>query len=173
MAKKLSERKSFILYHDKCRRWESNFNDSELGALFRAIIQYECNGVVPDFPKGSGLRISFGEAKDALDTNDRSYKEKVIKRIKSAYISHGETEAQAEAHFVRDYGCVGDVLQMHADAAVTGTVSVESNSASVSYSDSQSENECNVEELSARDMILSRLKANPLIAGQLQGLDID
>lgn len=66
------KKKSFKLFYDTVESLLDNFNDEEVGALFRAISSYEMYGEIPDFSDRAMLMV-FNQFKSALDRNMESY----------------------------------------------------------------------------------------------------
>jgi hypothetical protein len=75
------ERKSFIVYYTTYETLK-DFKDAELGKIFRAMCEYDINGVETALPKH--LQIAFNFIKAHLDADKKKYKEKCEKNKLSA-----------------------------------------------------------------------------------------
>lgn len=68
-----SRRKTCIVYFDWRERFFPALEDDEIGQLFRAILDYSADGVMPDFKRGSALNAVFMAIKVTLDDDLQSY----------------------------------------------------------------------------------------------------
>lgn len=66
------KKKSFKLFYDTVESLLENFNDEEVGALFRAISSYEMYGEVPVFSDRAMMMV-FNQFKITLDRNMESF----------------------------------------------------------------------------------------------------
>ncbi len=73
---------SFVLYYNTVKSLEM-LTDRELGKVFKALIKYETEGVLPDF-KDRILLMSFTSLKEDADFNKIRYDERCVRNKKAA-----------------------------------------------------------------------------------------
>ena len=97
----------FLLYLDDFEdALVAEFDDAALGALLRAILEYEKYGSIPDFPD-RGLRILWHGVKGKLDRDAEKYQETCIKRKYSRYRGlckeNGSTPLEFDDWYIKIY----------------------------------------------------------------------
>ncbi len=66
------KKKSFQLFYDTVESMLENFDNEEVGALFRAVAKYEMYGEIPAF-SDRGMNMIFNQFKGSLDRNMEKY----------------------------------------------------------------------------------------------------
>lgn len=77
----MAEKKSLLLYYD----YKSHFDfltDEQLGRLIRSMLEYEIDGVLPEFDEPI-LKMAFGFIKSNLDRDRQKFFEKCEKNTEN------------------------------------------------------------------------------------------
>ena len=72
----MAEKRSMIVYYEILEQLE-DFTDEQVGKIFRAMIDYDKNGIEPDFT--GEMRVAFKFIKLSLDKNKEEYAKKCEK----------------------------------------------------------------------------------------------
>ena len=69
----MTNKKGVIVFHDIIEQLE-DFTDEQVGKIFRAMVEYDKNGTIPEFE--GELKVAFKFIKLTLDRNKQEYEEK-------------------------------------------------------------------------------------------------
>ena len=77
----MADKRSLVVYYDILEQLE-DFNDEQVGKIFRAMVEYDKNGTIPNFT--GEMKIAFKFIKLSLDKNKEDYLAKCAKNSESA-----------------------------------------------------------------------------------------
>lgn len=77
----MADKRSLVVYYDILEQLE-DFNDEQVGKIFRAMVEYDKNGTMPNFT--GEMKIAFKFIKLSLDKNKEDYLAKCAKNSESA-----------------------------------------------------------------------------------------
>ena len=77
----MAEKRSFIVYYDILEQLE-DFTDEQVGKMFRAMVEYDKNGTIPNF--NAEMKIAFKFIKVSLDKKKQEYLETCAKNSENA-----------------------------------------------------------------------------------------
>ena len=113
----MAEKPGVMIYFDSIRPALSRLDDSQLGALFRAIIEYAQTGAVADLDNMAGF--AFDSLRPKIDRDDERYQEQCQKSSYAVYCR--ETKKAGSQPLSFDQWISSDVIRSPTTTAATPT----------------------------------------------------